>query len=144
MNSVRGLRLASVALVLSAACHNMRSLPENRLNAADLPQRIWVTRADHSTIKLDAPHLTGDTLSGFVDGQYREMRLGETTAIRARERAPARTAVVVTATSVALLSAFMYLEARRDVGTAAVCLNSLDQRPQPYTPCCPAQDTVPC
>jgi hypothetical protein len=122
----------------------MRPLPPSQLNPADLPQRIWVTTPDRTTLMLDAPRLTGDTLAGWVAGDYREMPLSDAVAIHFRERAPARTAVLVTATSVAMVGAFIYLESRRDVGTAQVCLNASANMPMPYTPCCLAQDSVPC
>jgi hypothetical protein len=127
-----------------AACHRMRPLQATRLNPADLPQRIWVTGPDHSTVTLDAPRINGDTLAGWVAGEYREMPLSQAIAIHARERAPARTAVLVSMTTAAMLGTFIYLEARRDVGTAQVCLNAAANIPAPYTPCCLAQDMEPC
>jgi hypothetical protein len=135
---------ASAALLLVVACYDLRPLPPAQLNAAGLPARIWVTSTDHATVPFDAPRITGDTLAGFVHGEFREMRLFETTAIRARTMATGRTAVLGVLTGVATLGAFIYLESRRDVGNAQVCLNALDQRPMPFTPCCVGQDTVPC
>jgi hypothetical protein len=134
----------AVALLVIAACHSMRPLEREKWNPADLPQRIWVTGPDHTTIRLDAPRITDDTLAGWVAGEYREMPLSDATAIRTRERAPARTAVVVTVTTVAMLGAFIYLEGQRDVGNAQVCLNASANIPMPFTPCCPTQDSVPC
>jgi hypothetical protein len=58
--------------------------------------------------------------------------------------APGRTAVLGVLTGVVTLGAFLYMESRRDVGNAQICLNALDQRPMPFTPCCTAQDSVPC
>jgi hypothetical protein len=133
-----------VILTGGAACHQMRPLPSTHLNPADLPQRIWVTTPDHSTVTLDAPRINGDTLAGWVAGDYREMPLSDAIAIQTRERAPARTAVLATVTSVAMVGAFIYLEGRRDVGTAQVCLNASANMPMPYTPCCIGQDSVPC
>ena len=133
-----------VAVTLVAGCHSMRPLPPGQLTSADLPSRIWVTGVDHATVALDAPRITGDTLAGFVGGTFREWRLFETTAIRSRQVAPGRTAVLGVATGVAALGAFLYLESRRDVGNGQICLNALDQRPMPFTSCCPTQDTIPC
>jgi hypothetical protein len=147
MRNMRGLgrpgHTALAALLLSA-CHSLRPLPPARLNAADLPSRVWVTGSDHATVPLDAPQITGDTLAGFVHGEFREWRLFETTSIRTREVAPGRTAALAALTGVATLGVFLYLESRRDVGNGQICLNALDQRPLPYTPCCLGQDSVPC
>ena len=141
-----GRYLARTVAVLSfvVACHTMRPVPAAHVNPVDLPPRVWVTSADRSTVILDAPRLTGDTLAGWVGREYREIPLAQTTAIRTRERAPARTAVVVTAATVATLGAFFYLESRRDVGDAQVCLNASDHIPDHFTPCCVGQDSVPC
>lgn len=122
----------------------MRPLESARLNPADLPQRIWVTDSDHSTVILDAPKINGDTIVGWVAGDYREIPLARVASLRTRERARTRTAVAVTATTVAMLGAFMYLESRRDVGTAPVCLNAAANVPAPFTPCCLNQDSLPC
>jgi len=138
-------RLAgSLVLIALTACHSVRSLTGSDLNVANLPARVWVSRPDDATVQLDAPLLRGDTLSGFVGGDFREFTLSQQTVVRAKEPAPGRTAVLVALASGAALASFLYLEARRDVGNAPVCLNALDQRPMPFTPCCPANDSVPC
>jgi hypothetical protein len=144
MPTIRLIPPLAATLALLGACHSMRPLPPAQLNSADLPARIWVTGTDHATVRLDAPRIMGDTLAGFVRGEFREMRLFETTAIRARTPAPGRTAVLGVFTGVVTLGAFLYMESRRDVGNGQICLNALDQRPMPFTPCCVAQDSVPC
>ena len=68
---------------IASACHRMRPLPTAELNPADLPARIWVTGVDRSVVILDVPRIRGDTLGGWVSGEYREMALSRTTAIRA-------------------------------------------------------------
>jgi hypothetical protein len=143
----RPLRLAgpvAAILLLFTACMSLEPLPPGQLNSADLPARIWVTDAAHANVPLDAPLLIGDTLAGFVRGEFREWQLQQTKSIKSRQVAPGRTAALAAVTGAVTLGAFLYLESRKDVGSAQVCLNTLDQRPQPFTPCCVAQDTVPC
>jgi len=132
-----------VGLCLTA-CHTLRPLDPVKINAADLPQRVWVTAPDRAPMRLDAPRIEGDTLQGFEDGQFREVVLSPGTLVEAKTPAHARTAVVVASVSAITLASLMYLESRRETGGAEVCLLALDQRPQPFTPCCAGQDTVPC
>jgi hypothetical protein len=133
-----------LALTIGTACHHMRPVETSRLNPADLPQRLWVTGPDRSTVILNAPRINGDTLGGWVAGEYREFSVSQATAIRTREPAPTRTAILVTATSVMVLSTFIYMQGRKDVGNAPVCLNAAANMPAPFTPCCLNQDTMPC
>jgi hypothetical protein len=133
-----------LVLALNVACHQMHAVPAAHVNSADLPPRIWVTSVDRSTVILDAPRVSGDTLAGWVSGQYHEMLLSQTKTIETREPAPTRTALLVTATSLVALGGLFYLESRQDVGNAQVCLNASDHIPDHFTPCCVAQDSVPC
>ena len=134
-----------VALAVGlAACHTMRPLDRGSLNTADLPQRVWVSAPDRGTVRLDAPRIAGDTLQGFDDGKFRELVLTPGTVVRAKQPSQAKTAAMVAVASALTLTSLMYLESRRETGQAQVCLNTLDQRPQPFTPCCVGQDTIPC
>jgi hypothetical protein len=103
-----------------------------------------VTLADRSTVMFDLPEVRGDTLNGLVYGEPAQIPLSQATQIVARESAPGRTAVLAAATGVVLLGAFMYMQSRPDVGNATYCGNQFGAHPQPFTPCCIAQDTVPC
>ncbi len=141
------MRRSASGVVLAlccASCHTLRPLDRASINQADLPQRVWVTAPDQATVRLDAPRIEGDTLQGFEGGQFRELVLAPGTVVRAQEPAHAKTAVVVAVASAVTLTSLIYLESRRETGSAQVCLNALDQRPQPFTPCCVGQDTVPC
>src|ERR1700704_5305786 len=37
------------------------------------PAQIWVTRSDNSVVKMQLPKLLGDTLVGYINGDYQEM-----------------------------------------------------------------------
>ena len=127
----------------AAACHSIRSVEADRVTAR-LPDRLWVTFADHSTVLFEQPQMIGDTLTGLVYGEPQQIPLAAATRIMARRPAPARTAMLAGATGIALLGTFMYLQSRPDVGNATYCGNQFGARPMPFTPCCVAQDTVPC
>jgi hypothetical protein len=115
------LRLVCAAFAIAtAACHSMRPVQPSQLVATSI-KRIWVTQADHSTVVVDAPQLRGDTLQGFVDGQYREMPLSQATSIQTLRSARGRTTLLAVAAGVAALGAFAYFENRSYVGTSEAC-----------------------
>ncbi len=126
-----------------AACHTLRPLPSTQLNTNSEP-RLWVTRADHSTLVLDEPRVQGDTLSGVIHGEARRLPLSDAIAIRARRPAPVRTAVVVALSGAFLLGGMIYMEHRPDVGDAQTCeTGRFGDLP---LPCCQVQanPTGPC
>src|SRR5262245_53820716 len=57
------------------------------------PSNIWITKSDNSVVKMQAPKLLGDTLVGYVNGEFQEMRLSQTKQIQAKRPAPGRTAI---------------------------------------------------
>jgi hypothetical protein len=112
---------AGLACLMSiAACHTLRPVAAAQVRTTSEP-RLWVTRADHSTLVLDDPRVHGDTLSGVMRGEARRVALSDAIAIRVRRSAPLRTAVVVVASSALLLGGLMYMEHLPDVGDATTC-----------------------
>jgi hypothetical protein len=107
-------------LVTVAACTTLRPLPASQVNATSEP-RLWVTRADHSTIVLEEASVHGDTLSGVVHGEAHRVALSDAIAIRTRHPAPVRTAVVVALSGAFLLGGVIYMEHIPDVGNAETC-----------------------
>jgi len=86
--------------------------------------RVWVTRADHSTLVFDAPRVSGDSLIGTVSGFPERLPFSDVTALRVRESAPDRTAAVV------------FLGA---TGVFALAMYVVDHHPT-YDPCGPPVD----
>jgi hypothetical protein len=107
-------------LTAIAACHTLRPVAATQVRMTSEP-RLWVTRADHSTIVLDDPRVHGDTLSGVNRGEPHRVALSDAIAIRARRSAPLRTAIVVAASGAFLLGGIIYMEHIPDVGDATTC-----------------------
>jgi hypothetical protein len=107
-------------LTAIAGCHTLRPVAAAQVKTTSEP-RLWVTRADHSTIVLDDPRVHGDTPSGVSRGEARRVALLHAIAIRARRSAPVRTAVVVVASGAFLLGGIIYMEHIPDVGDATTC-----------------------
>ena len=86
---------AGTWLLLTAACTIVRTVEPAELSSANPPTRVWVTRADRSTVVFDYARVTGDSLIGVVDGQPQRLPLSKLTVLRVREPAPDRTAGLV-------------------------------------------------
>ena len=79
-------------LLLTAACTATRPVERADLSPSNPLTRVWVTRADHTTVVFDSVRVSADTLIGLVDNQPERVALSEATVIRVREPAPERTA----------------------------------------------------
>src|SRR4029077_64150 len=86
---------AGTLLLLTAACIATRPVERADLSPPNPLTRVWVTRADHTTVVLDSARVSADTLIGLIDGQPQRLPLSEATALRVREPSPERTAGVV-------------------------------------------------
>ena len=132
----------------TAACHTMSPMTREQLSAGSPPPRVWVTAADHATVRIDAPELNGDTLTGIVNGEPERFLLTSVVSIRAPRPAPARTAIVALVVGGATFAGLWYMEHRPDVGDAQICTNGvLDMGVAPgsqYIPCCIIENTTPC
>ncbi len=119
-----------------------------QVGAARTWDRVWVTRPDHSTVVVHAPEVRGDTLTGFIDGVYREMPLVEAVSMSARQRAPARTAALVAGGAAGTLALLVYFGNRSYVGNGAqTCTTGLttdDVKDILPMPCCKIQPDTPC
>lgn len=138
----RSALVLGALLVSAAACHTMQPVPMDQL-LANTVNPIWVTRPDKSIVIIHAPAVRGDTLAGFVDGQFREMPLEQATAIRTRTPAPARTAIVAASAGAFTLAAFLYFGNRSYVGGNAQTCNTGIFGDLPVA-CCRVQLNTPC
>jgi len=138
---IRGVFCA--LLIGAAACHTIRTVPAAQIQRSRPPERVWVTLADQSTLMVQQPELTGDTLVGMVFGEPARLSLTDAVSIRTRESAPGRTAALAVVSGAALLGLFMYLQSRPDVGGGSTCYYS--SIGSTVNPCCQGTaDSLPC
>jgi len=126
--------------VLAAGCHTMQVVQPSALTAGAVGA-VWVTKTDRSTVILQAPRVTGDTLAGFIDGSFSEMLLSQTSKLAMRVPAHGRTVAVGVTTGVTLLAAFVYMANRSYVGDGQTCYAGRDGT---VVPCCAGKSTVSC
>lgn len=108
------------ALAVVAACHTFGPVasPRDYLTAKQ-PQKVWVTGSDGSVAIFEGPKLVGDTLAGFVRGEYKEVPLADVKSVSARQSAPGRTRAVIIVGSVATLG-FMLFVATGGLATSTI------------------------
>jgi hypothetical protein len=116
---------AASTFSLLAACHTMRAVRPAELNGVPGLERVWVTRADHSRVIVLSPEVQGDTLKGFIFGEYQKMPMSDALAIQAQHQAPVRTVALVLGASAVVLAGVIYQGNRNYVGNAQTCTTGL-------------------
>jgi len=87
--------VAAVLLPVFVACTTLKPVPDaNSYLSGSRPSQVWV-RTGNGTVMLEGPRLLGDTLVGFVDGEYREFLPGEVSGVAVRQPAKWRTVALV-------------------------------------------------
>jgi hypothetical protein len=76
---------------------------------ANAPARVWVTRADQTRLEVTGPRVLGDTLVGFVNGEFRELPLSSATRIEARQTLGVRTGLLAAGVGVAIIGAAYFI-----------------------------------
>lgn len=101
--------VVSALLPLIGACSAFVSVasPREYLSTKQ-PERVWVTRTDGAVVVVNGPQVFGDSLVGFVNGEYAEMPLGQVRQLLARQPARGRTALLITA-SAAVAAGLIYI-----------------------------------
>jgi hypothetical protein len=92
MRPIVGWTLLLAALT-SAACHTMKPVSLEQLTTLK-PDRAWVTDADQSIVVVSRPQVVGDTLVGYVNGQYEQLPSADLKLVTVQTLAPTRTALL--------------------------------------------------
>lgn len=88
-----------IATMLSgAACHTMAPLTWDELGGLR-PSSVWVTRADQTVVQVSGPQVFGDTLVGYVNGEFQELPTAEVTRVAMRRPARAKTIALIAAST---------------------------------------------
>jgi len=97
-----------IAVLVVAACHKMTALSWNEMDAMR-PGQVWVTYSDQTVQEVSGPKRFGDTLVGYIAGEFTEIPTAQIKQVTIREPARGKTvALVVAGTAAAVgLAAFM-------------------------------------
>jgi len=61
------------------------------------PNSVWLTRTDHTVVRMDGPRVFGDRVVGAVAGDYTEIPLADVTQMTARHRDKGKTVALLVA-----------------------------------------------
>src|SRR5687767_10210961 len=96
-------RLTASACVVTcalsgAACYTMRPITFEQLVVSQ-PITVWITRSDRSVLVLETPRVFGDTLVGYLNGEFQELPTAtlKPQLYQVKRMATARTAGLVAA-----------------------------------------------
>jgi hypothetical protein len=119
--------MLSVLVMVMAGCYSTAGVgyPAEFIDA-HRPARIWVTETSDSMLILDSPQMEGDTLRGYAQGVYREIKMSDVKFVRARVLSPAKTAVLVGAGM--LTAAGLVATLTTSKQSANICFNGADQQ----------------
>lgn len=93
------LGICALLIAFSAAgCYTMRPVTFGELGTAR-PGAVWITKADESVIVVETPRVFGDTLVGYINGEFQELPNTGMTGFKVRRMAGAKTAGLVGATA---------------------------------------------
>jgi len=84
----------ALAAFAGIACHTMASVPVNQLGTLK-PSRAWLTMGDQSVIELAGPQVMGDTVVGYVKGEYHELPMANVKGVTVQKASPLKTAGLV-------------------------------------------------
>src|ERR1051326_3411583 len=93
----RPLQRVIAALLMSAltACTTFRPVSAREYIPISHPSAVYITRPDNTVEIMQLPKLLGDTLVGYVNGDYQEMNLRDVKGMNAKVPAGGRTALAV-------------------------------------------------
>lgn len=98
-----------IATVLTGtACHTMARLTWEDV-AGLRPSRVWITQADQSVVELSGPQLFGDTLVGYVRGEFLELPTGDVQRVMMRRPALAKTIALAVASTAAATAVAVWM-----------------------------------
>lgn len=87
MNKVSKVFAGALLVSALAQCTTVAPIQSpGKYIAGNKPRSVWLTRANHSVVRVDGPRMVGDTVVGAVSGEYTEIPLTDVTrasAIRA-------------------------------------------------------------
>jgi hypothetical protein len=99
-------------VVAGTACHSMTPLSWAELEGIR-PSRVWITRSDQTVVEVSGPQVFGDTLVGYVNGEFQEMATADLR--RAVMRRPARAKTIgVAVAGIAVTAGLMAMMAGGD------------------------------
>jgi len=87
--------IAALLMGIVSACSTYRPISAREYIPISHPTAVYITNPDNTVTMMQLPKLLGDTLVGYVNGDYREMNLSQVKQMNAKVPANGRTALAV-------------------------------------------------
>jgi hypothetical protein len=97
MNTPYKRSVAAVLLLMMTACSTMQPVSQPRaFLESQRPAVVWLSKTnDQTMLALNAPQLVGDSVVGFVEGEYSEIALSQIRSMQAKQYSRGRTTAFV-------------------------------------------------
>ncbi|HUL49826.1 MAG TPA: hypothetical protein VLT79_07440 [Gemmatimonadales bacterium] len=119
--------VAGLVAFTAAACTTVKPVAEYaHFISAEEPQKVWITRSDHTEIEIGAPRVVGDTLFGFRGTDFQEIPLETITQVRAVRPAHGRTAALALSAAVVVGTAYWTMNSKGSGGSSNCTGNEED------------------
>jgi hypothetical protein len=105
--------IALVLLVTMTACTSMQPVasPKEFLQTRK-PPTVWLSRdVSQAMVAMDGPRLQGDSIVGFVEGEYTEIPLSNVKAMQARQYSKGKTTAFVVGVTGVVIGALLLVKA---------------------------------
>jgi hypothetical protein len=102
---------AAVLVAAFAACTSVNAVPSPWATyiLTKQPSTVWLTRNNHSVVRVDGPRVFHDTIIGAVGGEYAEIPLSDVTRVAAMHSDKTKTILAATAGGVATIGALVFI-----------------------------------
>lgn len=106
MNSAFKKGVALVMLVLLVGCQTMQPVAEPRVFLQSRqPSVVWLAKSSDPTMfVLEGPQLLGDSIVGFVEGEYTEIPIATIKSMQAKQYSRGRTTAFLVGAGAAVLA----------------------------------------
>lgn len=101
--------IALPMLVMVTACSTMQPVARPReFMQARQPSIVWVDHAGQQMVSIEGPQLMGDSIVGFIEGEYTEIPMSQIRSMQAKQYSRSRTTAFL-AGMVAVAAAAIFL-----------------------------------
>lgn len=130
---MRRTMILGLAALAASGCYTMRVVTLDDL-AGDRVGRVWVTRADQSTVVVHDAQMFRGKLAGFVEGKYQEMPPTDVGQLQVRKLAAGRTLALLGAGALTATVVAVLISGGEDFYDPCVGDDFCDESRMPYAP----------
>ena len=99
-----------LVVAMIAACTSVEPVQQPaKYIVGKQPRTVWLTKANHSVVRMDGPRMLGDTVIGSVGGEYTEVPLSEVTRVAAEQSSKGKTIAAATIGGAAVAAALIVI-----------------------------------